>query len=127
MTVPARPQSMVVEPSSSSAGVTRRSSPNPPEPGTRSKPVPRARSPSIMSSLSRDQSGACRVDGESARAASTSSRFVSDFDPGSESTADSFDTASGARHPSSVSVCLASPYGSNSGSEYFEISIGYQQ
>ena len=61
----------------------------------------------------------------SASAASTSSRFVSDFDPGSASTADSSTLRRGAPQ-SSVSVCLASPYGSNSGSEYFEISIGYQ-
>ena len=35
--------------------------------------------------------------------------------------------ATGARHPSSGSVCLASPYGSNSGAEYLDICIGYQQ
>ena len=40
MTVPARPQSIVVEPSSSSAGMTRRSSPNPPVAGIRSNRVP---------------------------------------------------------------------------------------
>ena len=127
MTVPARPQSIVVEPRSSSAGMTRRSSPNPPVPGIRSNPVPSERRPSIMSSLSRDQSGARRVDGPSARAASTSSRLVSDFEPGRASTDWSGLVATGARHPSSVSVCLASPYGSNSGAEYLEICIGYQQ
>jgi hypothetical protein len=80
-----------------------------------------------MSSLSRDQSGARNVDGPSASAASTSSRFVSDFEPGSASTESSARVATGAGHPPSGSVCLASPYGSNSGAEYFEISIGYQQ
>ncbi len=109
MTVPARPQSIVVEPRSSSAGMTRRSSPKPPVPGIRSNRVPSARSPSTISSLSRDQSGACSVDGPSARAASTSSRLVSDFEPGSATTDSSGDVATGARHPSSGSVCLASP------------------
>ena len=80
-----------------------------------------------MSSLSRDQSGACNVDGPSASAASTSSRFVRDLEPGIATTDSMGPVATGARHPSSVSVCLASPYGSNSGAEYLEICIGYQQ
>ena len=86
-----------------------------------------ARSPSTMSSLSRDQSGARSVDGPSARAASTSSRLVSDFEPGSATTDSSGVGATGASQPSSGSVCLASPYGSNSGAEYLDICIGYQQ
>ena len=127
MTVPASPQSMVVEPSSSSAGMTRRSSPNPPVAGIRSNRVPIACRPSTISSLSRDHSGARSVDGASASAASTSSRLVSDFEPGSATTDSSGAAATGARHPSSGSVCRASPYGSNSGAEYLEICIGYQQ
>jgi hypothetical protein len=52
---------------------------------------------------------------------------VSDFEPGTATTDASGPAATGARHPTSVSVCLASPYGSNSGAEYLEICIGYQQ
>jgi hypothetical protein len=33
----------------------------------------------------------------------------------------------GARHPSSDSTWRLSPYGSNSGAEYLESCIGYQQ
>jgi hypothetical protein len=107
--------------------MTRKSSPKPPVAGIRSNRVPSDRSPSTMSSLSRDQSGARKVEAPSASAASTSSRFVSDLEPGRATTDSSAPVAMGARHPSSVSVCLASPYGSNSGAEYLEICIGYQQ
>ncbi len=102
MTVPARPHSMVTPPASS-AGVIRRSGPKAPPPSTSSMTVPRDRRASIISRVSRERSGARSVDGESARADRTSSRFVRLLDPGSGTVASSGPSATGAAHgPSSV-------------------------
>ena len=51
-----------------------------------------------MRAESSECKGACSVPGPSARAASTSSRFVSDFEPGRCTTADSGAEAVGAAH-----------------------------
>ena len=59
-------------------------------------PTPSERSASIISRLSRECSGARSVPGPSASAARISSRPVSDFDPGSGTTASSGSRASGA-------------------------------
>jgi hypothetical protein len=103
MTVPARPQSTVAPPTSS-PGVTTRSGPKGSPDSTSSIVVPRARSASIIKEVSRECRGARSVEGESARAESTSSRFVSDFDPGSDKEARSGPAAPGAtQRPSSTS------------------------
>ena len=102
MTVPASPTSMLVEPVSSAAGVTRRSGPYAPSPGTSSTPTPSARSAAIMSAESRECRGRRSSDGPSASAARTSSRLVRLFDPGRARRASSGPVARGARHgPSS--------------------------
>jgi hypothetical protein len=82
ITVPARPQSTVVLPSSSSAGVMIQSSPNSPSPAMGSIVVPIDRRASTIRAVSRECSGARRVDGDSARAERTSSRLVRLFEPG---------------------------------------------
>src|SRR5690606_21400826 len=76
----------------------------------------------------RECSGERRIDVSFARADSTSSRFVSDFDPGSDSCAFRGADAVGAAHGPSATTSTRSSfsYGSNSGLEYLEINIGYQ-
>ena len=53
--------------------------------------------------------------------------LLMDFEPGSDIVAASGADATGARHPSSDSTWRLSPYGSNSGAEYLDTCIGYQQ
>ena len=81
MTVPAKPQSMVVEPVSS-PGSTTQSGPNPPSPGVSEMVTPKERSASTMSLVSREWRGREIREGPSESAARTSSRFVRDFEPG---------------------------------------------
>jgi RNA polymerase sigma-70 factor, ECF subfamily len=76
-----------------------------------------------MFELSRECSGARNRLGASASADNTSSRFVSDFEPGSDTVAASGPCASGAGQAAPGSTRTRSPYGSKSGAEYFEISI----
>ena len=76
-----------------------------------------------MFALSSECRGARISDGPSASAARTSSRLVSDFEPGSETDARSGPSATGAGHSTLGSSAALSPYGSKSGAEYFEISI----
>src|SRR5690554_5277465 len=126
ITVPARPQSMKVPPASS-PGVMSRSGPYGPW-LVSSMITPSARNAWIISAVSRECSGERRIDVSFARADSTSSRFVSDFDPGSDSCAFSGADAVGAAHGPSATTSTRSSfsYGSNSGLEYLEINIGYQ-
>ena len=76
----------------------RRSVPNRPVPGTSSISAPSARSASVIRSESSECSGDVRVDGESASAASTSLRLVSDFDPGTSTVASRGLSPTGAAH-----------------------------
>ncbi len=131
MTVPASPQSIDVPPESS-PGVTSRSGPNTlfegtASAGTSSICTPSDRSASIMSAESRECSGARSSDGPSARAASTSSRLVRLFEPGSRMDAASGPRAVGATHGPGSGACrfIPSSYGLNSGPEYGWTSIGY--
>ena len=92
ITVPARPHSMLTlrasrtpdgsPGSEKSNGVTCRSGPKGESVGTSSTPAPRRRNASIMRAESRECRGARRYEGESARAARSKYRFVSDFEPG---------------------------------------------
>src|SRR5690554_4012110 len=126
MTVPARPQSMNVPPASS-PGVMSRSGPNGPW-LVSSMMTPRARNACTIRSVSRECRGERRIEVSFASADKTSSRFVSDLEPGSDSSAFRGADAVGAAHgPSGTTSTRSSfSYGSNSGLEYLEINIGYQ-
>ena len=103
------------------AGVIRRSGPwgfgaTPSAGTTSSMPTPSARSASIIRVESRECSGRWIVDGPSARAARTSSRFVSDFEPGRETSPCNGPVATGAIQGPAVPVplweCVVSAIGS---------------
>ena len=80
ITVPARPQSIVVSPSTR-PGVTAQSSPEV------STAAPSAGRAAAISRVSRERSARRTTDGPSASAASTSARLVWDLLPGSETVA----------------------------------------
>ncbi|CAB4566728.1 unannotated protein [freshwater metagenome] len=87
--------------------------------------MPSERSASTIKFVSRERSGRRSRVGESARAASTNSRLVNDFDPGSWSAASTPESRVGAaQSPGSSPGASFDPYGSNSGREYGEVSIG---
>ncbi len=93
MTLPASPQSTYAGPWSG-PGVTRTS----PVPSRPSMPVPSEASALPMSRLSRARSAPDTVDGPSESAARTSARLVSDFEPGTATTASTGEVACGAGH-----------------------------
>ena len=62
-----------------------------------------------MSSVSRERRSPLSVVGASATAASSRARALSDFDPGSSTTASSAPTTTGTRHGSAESAELAKP------------------
>jgi hypothetical protein len=92
ITVPAKPQSMVVE-ASRVAGVTVGLVVFAPE-----MFAPRLRRASIIKLLSRETRAPAKVVGSEAKAAKTSSRLVSDLDPGSATVAASGFNETGAAH-----------------------------
>ena len=96
ITVPARPQSMVVS-TRPSASASKLTSSSPPAPVA--KPKPSDFRASIISEESRDSSGSTSVEDEpdrAARAAKINSRLVSDFDPGNATVAAIGPAATGA-------------------------------
>src|SRR4051794_632909 len=92
ITVPARPQSTA--PAWRSPGLTSQLGPEV------STSAPKAVSALAISSVSRERSARRTTDGPSERAASTSARLVSDFDPGSSTRTSTGPRATGAGHRS---------------------------
>jgi hypothetical protein len=102
ITVPARPQSTVAGPRRAPGDTSQPSS-------TSATSAPSAESPPAISWVSRARNGRRSRVGRSARAASTSARLVSDFEPGSSTTASRGSTATGAAQtagPDVVDVTL---------------------
>jgi RNA polymerase sigma-70 factor (ECF subfamily) len=103
ITVPARPQSIELGPRSS-AGETCSSS------DSVDISTPRLCSPAIISLVSRASSGLRIVELPEASAASTNSRFVIDFEPGSETSPETGSTTVGASHQSANRSFTQSTY-----------------
>ena len=80
ITVPAFPTSIEAGPKSGAGVMLQISSPLSSTPSE--IPIPRARRPWAISSVSRERSGRRRIEGVLAIALRTSARFVTDFEPG---------------------------------------------